>query len=70
MAEKEDADAMALLLRNNGYDAYVITANAENRIWHRVRVGQFADIAPAKQLRESLLTTPRFKQAYVTVNPR
>ena len=70
LAEKEDADAMALLLRNNGYDAYVITANAENRIWHRVRVGQFADIAPAKQLRESLLTTPRFKQAYVTVNPR
>jgi len=70
IAEKKDADAMALLLRNNGYDAYVMTAHAENKIWHRVRVGQFADIGAAKQLRQSLITTPQFKDAYLAVNPR
>jgi general secretion pathway protein D len=69
IAEKKDADAMALLLRNNGYDAYVMTAYAENKTWHRVRVGQFADIGAAKQLRQSLISTPRFKDAYIAVNP-
>jgi cell division septation protein DedD len=68
LAGRKDADAMVLGLRNSGYDAYVLTSQVENKTWHRVRVGQFADIGLAKQLKQSLVNTLQFKQAYVAAN--
>ena len=67
LAERKDAEAMALGLRNSGYDAYVMTSQIESKTWHRVRVGQFADIGLAKQLKQTLLNT-QFKHAYVAAN--
>jgi cell division septation protein DedD len=68
LAGKKDADAMALGLRNSGYDAYVITSQVESKTWHRVRVGQFTEIGLAKQLKQSLVNAPQFKHAYVAAN--
>jgi cell division septation protein DedD len=68
LADRKDADAMALGLRNSGYDAYVMTSHVDNKTWHRVRVGQFASVKLAKELRETLVAVPQFKQAYVAAN--
>ena len=68
LAARKDADEMALGLRTNGYDAYVMTAQAENKTWHRVRVGQFSDVGSAKQLKQSLANSPQFKGAYIAAN--
>jgi cell division septation protein DedD len=68
LADKKDADEMVLGLRSGGYDAYVITSQVESKTWHRVRVGQFADIGLAKQLKQTLTNFPRFKGAYIAAN--
>lgn len=68
LAYRKDAEHMATGLRQAGYDAYVITAETDNKTWHRVRVGQFSDLGAAKRLRESLIDDARFKQAYVALN--
>lgn len=65
---RKDADAMVLGLRKNGYEAYVMTVQTESKTWYRVRVGQFSDIASAKQLRQSLVDVLQFKGAYVAAN--
>ena len=66
--DRKDADAIVLALRNSGYDAYVLTSLIENKTWYRVRIGQFTDLRGAKQLRDTLISAPQFKQAYVAAN--
>ena len=68
LADKKDADAMALGLRNIGYDAYVVTTQTVIKTWHRVRVGQFANLEKAQQLRQSLTQMAPFKGAFVAVH--
>ena len=68
LADRKDADAMAAGMRKNGYEAYVMTVQTENKTWHRVRVGQFPDVAAAKQLRQSLVDILQLKGAYVAAN--
>jgi cell division septation protein DedD len=68
LADRKDADAMAAGLQKNGYEAYVMTAHAEGKTWYRVRVGQYPDVASAKQLRQALAAAPQFKGAYVAAN--
>jgi cell division septation protein DedD len=67
-AARKDADTMALGLRKSGYEAYVMTVQSENKTWYRVRVGQFSDIASAKQVRQSLVDVLQLKGAYVAAN--
>ena len=66
-AERKDAETMAAALRKDGYEAYVVTAQAAGNVWHRVRVGQFADLVTANRFKESM-PVPQFKRAYVAVN--
>lgn len=68
LADRKDADAMVVGLRKNGYEAYVITVQNESKTWHRVRVGQFPDVASAKQLKQSLVNASQFKGAYIAAN--
>jgi cell division septation protein DedD len=66
-AERPLADAMAASLRAGGYDAYVVTAEALGKIWHRVRVGRFFDLGSADHVKNALRAS-KFKHAYVAVN--
>jgi len=68
LAEKKDAESIVNTLRKNGYDAYVMTIQAGAKTWHRVRVGQMADVKVANDLKKSLASTTGFKQAYVAAN--
>ena len=68
LADKKDADAMALGLRNKGFDAYVMTAQNQRKTWHRVRVGRFPTVGAAERLKFSLASFSEFKRAYVTAN--
>jgi general secretion pathway protein D len=64
-ADRRDAEAMVSELRQKGYEAFVVTGQAENKIWHRVRIGQFADLAAANRVKESLMSEAQFKDPYV-----
>lgn len=68
LADRKDAEQMVVDLRQAGYDAYLITGQIDNKTWHRVRVGHFAEVSAAKLLREALIDNGRFKQAYVAAN--
>ena len=68
LAHRRDADALAAGMRKKGYEAYVMTVQTESKTWHRVRVGQFPDVAAAKQLRQSLIDALQLKGAYVAAN--
>jgi general secretion pathway protein D len=68
LAEKKDAESIANTLRKNGYEAYVMTIQTGAKTWHRVRVGQMADVKVANELKKTLASTTAFKQAYVAAN--
>ena len=68
LAQKKDAESIVNTLRKNGYDAYVMTIQAGEKTWHRVRVGQMADVKVANELKKTLTSTTAFKQAYVAAN--
>ena len=68
LAERKDADAIALGLQKKGYEAYVMTVRTESKMWYRVRVGQFPDVISAKQFRQSLVNALQLKGAYVAAN--
>jgi cell division septation protein DedD len=64
-ADRKDADAMVGELRQKGFEAFVMTAQAESKTWHRVRVGQFSDLGTANRVKESLSNEAQVKDAYV-----
>lgn len=68
LATAKDAQTMAEFLRKSGYDSYVMLFENQGKIWHRVRVGRFADVRSATQLKNSLTDLAQFKQAYVASN--
>jgi cell division septation protein DedD len=68
MARREDAEALAGMLRDKGYDAYVVTADVNAKTWHRVRVGQSPAIGDASQLQRTLKSSERFEAAYVVAS--
>jgi cell division septation protein DedD len=65
LAEKKDAEGLAQLLRKIGYDAFVMTIQADRKTWHRVRVGQLAEYKAANELKKTLAGGSQFKDAYV-----
>jgi general secretion pathway protein D len=67
-AEKKAAESIANTLRQSGYEAYVLTSQVDAKTWHRVRVGQSADIRAANELKKVLTSATPFKQAYVAAN--
>ncbi len=64
-ARRQDAEAVAELLRHKGYDAYVMEAEVGGKIWHRVRVGQSLARADASKLQKTLQTAEKFESAYM-----
>ncbi|HEX5608186.1 MAG TPA: SPOR domain-containing protein, partial [Candidatus Binatia bacterium] len=68
LATDKDAQTMAEFLRKSGYDSYVMVFENQGKTWHRVRVGKFADVRSAMQLKNSLTDLAQFKQAYVAGN--
>ena len=67
LAERHAAETMAAGLRASGYEAYVVSAEALGKVWHRVRVGQFFDLGAANRFKDSL-PKAEFKRSYVAVN--
>jgi cell division septation protein DedD len=59
---------MAEKLRREGYQAYVLSSQIEEKIWHRVRVGQFANQQEAQELKKLLAAIKEYRQAYVAAN--
>lgn len=68
LAENKDAESIAGKLRKAGYQAYVLTVQAAEKIWHRVRVGQFANQQEAQELKKTLAEIKEYRQAYVAAN--
>jgi len=68
LAEEKDAVSLMNSLRKNGYDAYVMTAQVASKTWHRVRVGRFADLQEAHQMKNSFAGTREFKRAFVAAS--
>jgi cell division septation protein DedD len=64
-ARDHDAEGLARKLKDKGYDAYVMLAEVNSKIWHRVRVGQTNQLPVALELRKRLQATENFAQAYV-----
>ena len=62
---KQDAEALAKVLGAKGYDAYVVTADVNGKAWHRVRVGQSANLADASKLQKTLKMSEKLAAAYV-----
>jgi len=65
MERKQDAEALASVLGAKGYDAYVVTADVNGKAWHRVRVGQSANLADASKLQKTLKMSEKLEAAYV-----
>jgi general secretion pathway protein D len=65
MVRKRDAEELAGLLRNRGYEAYVMQAEIDRKTWHRVRVGQSLARADAFKLQKTLQAAEKFESAYV-----
>jgi cell division septation protein DedD len=68
LAENKDAESMAAKLRKVGHQAYVLTSQVAEKVWHRVRIGKFPNQNDAQELRKDLATTTEFRQAYVAAN--
>jgi len=68
LAENKDAESMAAKLRKVGHQAYVLTTQVAEKIWHRVRIGKFENQNDAQELKKDLATTKEFRQAYVALN--
>jgi cell division septation protein DedD len=70
MERKQDAEALAGVLRNKGYDAYVMEAEVDRKTWHRVRVGHSLARADAAKLQKTLQTAEKFGSAYMISRAR
>jgi cell division septation protein DedD len=68
LADNKDAESMAEKLRKLGHQAYVITSQVAEKIWHRVRVGKFENQNDAQELRKNLAAEKEFRQAYIAAN--
>jgi general secretion pathway protein D len=63
-----DAESLAKKLRKKGYDARVTGARVENKTWHRVRVGRFANRKEANELQRKLAAREQIRQTVVFVH--
>jgi len=68
LAENKDAESMAAKLRKVGHQAYVLTSQVAEKVWHRVRIGKFPNQNDAQELKKDLAATTEFRQAYVAAN--
>ena len=67
IAESGAAESLAQKLRRLGYNAYVRVTHGNNKVWHRVRVGQVESQKDAAELRRTLTTQKEYKDAYIAV---
>lgn len=68
LAENKDAQSLAAKLRKVGQQAYVLTTQVAEKIWHRVRIGKFENQNDAQELKKALSAEKEFRQAYVALN--
>lgn len=59
------AESLAQMLRQMGYQAYVRVAQLDNKVWHRVRVGQLTSPDEAAELRSLLSAKKEYKGAFI-----
>jgi general secretion pathway protein D len=62
---RQDAEVVAGLLRDKGYDAYVMAAEVNGSLWHRIRVGQSLTRPDASKLQKTLQVSEKFASAYI-----
>ena len=65
--QTRDAEGIAGKLKGKGYDAYVVAAEVNSKLWHRVRVGQGVDLNEAFELRARLKAKENFDQAFIAL---
>jgi general secretion pathway protein D len=65
MARQKDAENLADVLRNRGYDVYVMAVNVDGKTWHRIRVGQSLTRADASKLQKTLQISEKFESSYI-----
>jgi len=68
LADSKDAESLAAKLRKVGHQAYVLTTQVAEKIWHRVRIGKFENQNDAQELRKTLTAEKEYRQAYVAAN--
>jgi cell division protein FtsN len=66
LPQEKDADQMAATLRQKGYDARVISAEVDNRLRYRVRVGQLTTRNEAVELSNRLKANEKFADSYIS----
>lgn len=60
------ASILARRLREQGLDAYTVTAQIQGTMWYRVRVGHFKDRGEAQAMERRLRETEGMQAAFVT----
>lgn len=68
LADHKDAESLAAKLRNVGHQAYVLTKQVADKIWHRVRIGEFKNQSDAEELKKAIAIKTEFREAYVALN--
>jgi cell division septation protein DedD len=66
LPQEKDAGHMAKTLRQRGYDARVITAEVDNRLRYRVRVGQLTTRNEAVELNNTLKANEKLADSYIS----
>jgi cell division septation protein DedD len=66
LPQEKEADNMAGLLRQQGYDVFVLTAEVDSKLRYRVRVGQLGTEREAVELQNALKAGNNFADSFVT----
>jgi len=51
---KQDAENFTALLKTKGYEAYISSATAKNKVWHRIRIGPVKNKSEAEEILKKL----------------
>ncbi len=66
LPQEKEADNMAGLLRQQGYDVFVLSAEVDSKLRYRVRVGQLGTEREAVELQNALKAGNNFADSFVT----
>ena len=53
-------------LKNKGYNAYLMEARNNGKLWYRVRVGEFSSREEAERIADILKSKENFTKAFAT----
>ena len=64
-ARQKNARSLVKRLKDNGYDAYVVSTKINGQNWYRVRVGHLATQEEAKPLLQTLQKKEKYTKAFI-----